>query len=232
MSRRTLPILGLIAAGLWLAAPAAADCTKSFSKQGPTERLFCTYGGDPEADDESAQTRWKVPTGIERATFEVWGADGQQGARGGYVRATLSVAPGEVFGLAVVGFAFGGANWVVRDGARVLIARGAEGAEGNYIAPGAEDVRSEYPAASDPPYPGGAIEVTWIQPNPCVVPDVRGKRPKAARRILSAAHCDTGDVARRPSRPAMRGRVTKQTHRPGTVFARGTPVHLTVGRHP
>jgi hypothetical protein len=72
--------------------------------------------------------------------------------------------------------------------------------------------------------------VNYAPPPPgCVVPKLRGKKVKAARRALSAAHCTAGKVSHRHVKRKP-GRVIGQKPKPGTVLAAGAPVKLTVGR--
>jgi hypothetical protein len=229
MIRRLSPIATGIAAALWLAAPAAADCSRSFDVSGPTEGLRCTYNGDPESNDDATPS-WSVPAGATRARFDVWGGNAPTGPRGGYVRATLPVSAGETYAL-VLGFE-GWASSVSRDGTRLLVGGGGDGREANYVAPGAQDVYTEAPGTANPPGFNGTIFISWIQPEPCVVPRLRGKRPVAARRALRAARCRGGEVVRRPAGAAMRNRVIGQSRRTGKVLPRGTVVHLTAGRLP
>jgi hypothetical protein len=61
----------------------------------------------------------------------------------------------------------------------------------------------------------------------CVVPRLKGKKPKAAKRALLRADCKTGTVKRRKGK---RGKVIKQGPKPGKVLAPGAKVNLTVGR--
>jgi hypothetical protein len=64
----------------------------------------------------------------------------------------------------------------------------------------------------------------------CTVPKLRGKRLKAARKILSRVHCRLGRLTRRKAASATAGRVIGQKPRPGKVLSAGTRVDLTLGR--
>jgi hypothetical protein len=60
----------------------------------------------------------------------------------------------------------------------------------------------------------------------CVVPKLKAKRLKAARRALSHADCRLGKVRGRRSRTAV---VKKQSPKPGTVLPAGAEVNVRVG---
>lgn len=66
----------------------------------------------------------------------------------------------------------------------------------------------------------------------CVVPRLKGRTLKSARRILGRADCKVGKVTRRKSRPSKAGKVLKQGAKPGKVLASGSRVKLTIGRKP
>lgn len=61
----------------------------------------------------------------------------------------------------------------------------------------------------------------------CVVPKLKGKKLKAAKKALGRANCKTGKIVRRKGKP---GKVIKQSLKPGKVRAPGTKVKLTVGK--
>lgn len=63
----------------------------------------------------------------------------------------------------------------------------------------------------------------------CVVPRLKGKKLKAAKRALNRADCKVGKVTRRKGKP---GKVLKQSAKPGKVLASGAKVNLTVGKKP
>jgi hypothetical protein len=64
----------------------------------------------------------------------------------------------------------------------------------------------------------------------CVVPKLKGKKLKPARRILGRAHCKVGKVTRRRARPKRAGKVLKQSAKPGKVLASGSRVNLVLGK--
>jgi eukaryotic-like serine/threonine-protein kinase len=64
----------------------------------------------------------------------------------------------------------------------------------------------------------------------CVVPKLRGKRLKAAKRALAKAHCKVGTIARKYSAVVGKGRVISQKPKPGSHRRVGTKVRLAVSR--
>jgi IPT/TIG domain/PASTA domain len=66
----------------------------------------------------------------------------------------------------------------------------------------------------------------------CVVPKLKGKKLKNARRVLGRADCKVGKVTRRKAKPGKAGKVLKQSVKPGKVLASGSRVNLTVGKKP
>lgn len=64
----------------------------------------------------------------------------------------------------------------------------------------------------------------------CVVPNVRGKTQLQARRLLTARGCRLGRVTRAFSATTRRGRIVRQSRRPGLRLPRGTLVHVVVSR--
>ena len=61
----------------------------------------------------------------------------------------------------------------------------------------------------------------------CVVPKLKGKKLKSAKRAIHRADCKVGTIKRRPGKP---GKVIKQSPKPRKVLAPGTKVNLTVGK--
>jgi PASTA domain/IPT/TIG domain len=61
----------------------------------------------------------------------------------------------------------------------------------------------------------------------CVVPNVKGKRLKAAKKAIRRANCKVGAIQRRDGKP---GKVIRQNPKPRKVLAPGSKVKLTVGR--
>jgi hypothetical protein len=64
----------------------------------------------------------------------------------------------------------------------------------------------------------------------CVVPKLKGKKLKNARRVLGRADCKVGKVTRRKARPSKAGKVLKQGAKPGKVLASGSKVNLVLGK--
>lgn len=64
----------------------------------------------------------------------------------------------------------------------------------------------------------------------CVVPRVKGKKLKNAKRVLGRADCKVGKVTRRKARPSKVGKVLKQGAKPGKVLASGSKVNLVLGK--
>jgi len=70
-----------------------------------------------------------------------------------------------------------------------------------------------------------------IVPRPrCVVPNVRGKTPSQARKLLAARRCALGRVTRAYSAKVKSGRIIRQSRRPGARLPRGTRVKVVVSR--
>ena len=80
--------------------------------------------------------------------------------------------------------------------------------------------------------------VTVARAHACVVPNLKGLTPAAARRALSAAHCSSGPVST-PTRPtanpgagkSWRLAVAGQAPAPGAVRLQGSAVSLTLAWH-
>lgn len=66
----------------------------------------------------------------------------------------------------------------------------------------------------------------------CVVPKLKGKKLKSAKRMLGRADCKVGKVTRRAGKPSKAGKVLKQSVKPGKVLASKSKVNLTVGKKP
>jgi hypothetical protein len=63
----------------------------------------------------------------------------------------------------------------------------------------------------------------------CAVPQLKGKKLKAAKKKLSKANCKLGKVTKRNGATAKTGKVTKQSPKPGKVLAPGSKVKVTLG---
>jgi hypothetical protein len=64
----------------------------------------------------------------------------------------------------------------------------------------------------------------------CVVPKLKSKTLKAAKRALSRAHCSLGKVTRKANRRMKKGRISAQKPRPGTRKAAGARVAVVVSK--
>jgi hypothetical protein len=67
-----------------------------------------------------------------------------------------------------------------------------------------------------------------VKPVRCVVPKLKGKTLRKAKRLLKHAHCRLGKVARKPSTKVKPGRVIKSRFKAGTRHRAGTRVRVTV----
>ena len=65
----------------------------------------------------------------------------------------------------------------------------------------------------------------------CLVPKVKGKTPKAAKKALRAGDCTVGKV-KKGKKELKKKKVTKQSVAPGTSISDTAPVNLTVSRKP
>jgi Tol biopolymer transport system component len=86
------------------------------------------------------------------------------------------------------------------------------------------DGEPDWQALAPPPPPSSP------PPTRCVVPRVLGLRLGTAKRKIRQQQCSVGRVRRAHSRWSVRGRVIRQSPRPGTVRRRAFPVNLVVGR--
>ena len=64
----------------------------------------------------------------------------------------------------------------------------------------------------------------------CVVPKVKGKKLRAAKRSIRKAHCSPGKVTRAFSKKVKKGRVISQRPKPGKNLAAGSKVKLKVSK--
>lgn len=63
----------------------------------------------------------------------------------------------------------------------------------------------------------------------CAVPQLKGKKLKAAKKKLSKANCKLGKVTKLDGATAKTGKVTKQGPKPGKILAPGSKVKVTLG---
>lgn len=66
----------------------------------------------------------------------------------------------------------------------------------------------------------------------CVVPKLKGKKLKAAKRAVRRANCRVGRIVMRSSAKVKRRHVIGQRPRPKTVLKAGAPVKIVVSRGP
>jgi hypothetical protein len=97
--------------------------------------------------------------------------------------------------------------------------------------PPAPEPPAPQPPAPQPPAPQPP---TPQSPKPpaarCVVPNVKGKTIAQARRLLASKRCALGRVTRTYSAKVKRGKIIKQSRRPGVRLARGTRINVVVSR--
>ena len=73
-----------------------------------------------------------------------------------------------------------------------------------------------------------SVEASFVRA--CVVPNVKGKRLKVARRAIEAHGCRVGKIEHAFSEKVTRGHVTAQKPRPGRRLRKGSKVNLVVSR--
>ena len=86
------------------------------------------------------------------------------------------------------------------------------------------------PPAPQPPAPQPPAPQPPPRPVRCVVPNVKGKTVAQARRLLSSKRCALGRVTRAYSAKVKRGKIIKQSRRPGVRLARGARINVVVSR--
>jgi uncharacterized delta-60 repeat protein len=84
-----------------------------------------------------------------------------------------------------------------------------------------------------PDYLDSDFALARYQGDTCKVPKLKGRKLKAAKRLIVRHTCVVGKVKKRFSKRVKKGRVLKQRPAAGTKVASSTPVNLTVskGRH-
>jgi uncharacterized delta-60 repeat protein len=70
----------------------------------------------------------------------------------------------------------------------------------------------------------------YVNPAPCKVPNVRGKKLAGAKASIRKARCSVGRITRKPSKRSRKGRVLSQRPKAGTTLAVGGKVNLVVGK--
>jgi hypothetical protein len=85
------------------------------------------------------------------------------------------------------------------------------------------------PPAAPNPAPGPGPIPTAPPPASCHVPNLKGKKLKAAKRSSRAAACAVGKVTKGKGVTAKAGKVKAQSPQPGKVLAPGAKVNVTLG---
>jgi subtilisin family serine protease len=103
------------------------------------------------------------------------------------------------------------------------------------VPPAPQPPAPQPPAPQPPaPQPPAPQPPTPQPPRPpaarCVVPNVKGKTIAQARRLLASKRCALGRVSRTYSAKVKRGKIIKQSRRPGVRLARGTRINVVVSR--
>lgn len=194
--------------------------------------------------------QWEVPEGVDFALFELFGGEGESSEPRGHILAGLEVDPGEVFNFQVGGE---GEDTILSRGGSfdVGVAAGGDTERPNYF-PWMSSPADEFwegGGSDSKPGAGYALVHFWpsenspdppfddrlsVDPSPtpvsvCIVPRLRSKKPRAARRALGNANCALSKVDRRSTRKRMRGRIVSQSPPAGTVAAAGSGVAVVVG---
>ena len=71
---------------------------------------------------------------------------------------------------------------------------------------------------------------TATAPKKCVVPKLKGKKLRKAKRLLRKANCATGKITRKKAKKAKRGKVLSSKPRAGAKRPKGMKVKLVVGK--
>jgi len=89
------------------------------------------------------------------------------------------------------------------------------------------------PPSSPPPPPPAPPPPPVVRPPAvvrCVVPNVKRKTVRQARRLLTSRRCALGRIRRAYSIKVNKGRIISQSRRPGTRLRRGTRINVLVSR--
>jgi hypothetical protein len=197
---------------------------------------------------------WAVPEGINRAAFELYGGAGSSGEPYGHVVAEFSVTPGENFWVSVGGP--GGDTELRPGGFDAAVAAGGDTERPNYLPFGGVSKVAFWEGGGPDSQlgEGKALVHYWWQPEQeqgtpipdpslgppeeppitaselCVVPRLKDRTPRAARRRLAQASCGPVRIRRRATGMRMRGRVIHQHPSQGTAIPATKAIHLIVGR--
>jgi hypothetical protein len=77
-----------------------------------------------------------------------------------------------------------------------------------------------------------ALAREWEKEKPpggCLVPSLRGRSLKAAKKLLQNAECLIGDVRKLKGARAKSGKIVKQSPKPGALLAPWTTIKVTLG---
>ena len=84
--------------------------------------------------------------------------------------------------------------------------------------------------APDSQSPSDFALVRYLNPPPCRVPNVRGKKLAAARAAITKGNCSVGKVKRKASKKIKRGRVISQSPKAATTLPNLGKVNLVVSK--
>jgi hypothetical protein len=89
------------------------------------------------------------------------------------------------------------------------------------------------PAETTPAAPAATpVVATQTKPVRCVVPKLRGKTLRNAKRLLKRAHCRLGKVSRKANAKVKPGRVVNTRFKAGTRHRAGTRIRVTLAKKP
>jgi subtilisin family serine protease len=131
-----------------------------------------------------------------------------------------------------------GLSGMVATGGRLNAERAVQAAFAPPPQPPAPQPPAPQPPSPAPPPPAPsppAPPAPQPQPRPpaqvrCVVPNLKDKTVARARRLLTARKCQLGKMTRASSAKVARGRIMRQSRRPGMRLPRGTRVNVVVSR--
>jgi serine/threonine-protein kinase len=75
-----------------------------------------------------------------------------------------------------------------------------------------------------------SVTATFAKVPPCLVPNVKGKSLKAARKAIAAHHCSVGKIGHSFSKKVKKGHVISQKPKPGSRLSHGAKVELVVSK--
>ena len=86
------------------------------------------------------------------------------------------------------------------------------------------------PTQASSPTQSGTTPTQTTAGTKCVVPKLKGMKLTAAKKALAKAHCGVGKITRKKAKRKQRGKVIRQSLKPGTAKPAGSKVALTVGK--